>query len=494
MLATYEKALHKLYSPEINKLLIDLRQYRDRINAFLDANASTPEMREEEENTNVASTLASCRIDGVSVTEKRMREIIEGTVTPKARKEREAASYRFALNTIDDSYPYIRISTGAICQLHRDLYRYLDVPFAGRWEDGEEASFRKQELGKAATRLATTVLITKQTLLRDACTNYKQAIARKACDPLVAICMFALDVINIHPFAEGVGRLSRLLTLMTMFQNGYFVGDYVSLARQIEKTKPAYVKAIEAGKRVVPEGGNEDDAETDYEPFVVYLLGAMLDCCREFGERHDLGPVVVEKKRTAPDPAAKAEEERKRRQKQLDVDREERLRQRAAMKAHAEAALNNPPRMSKAGEDLLASKEQKVSNAKHAVDLSTTPAAFQQSSSRSSSPWASHGGQSASARAGAAANEPAGTQASPSSRPSEPAPARPRNQRGGTSNEEVVREYFRTLEGSATKKEVVAACPGMSAKTVERMIQKFMAEGYVEKIGAARSTAYRRAR
>ncbi len=463
MLATYEKALRQLYTPEINKLLIDLRQYKQRINRFLDANATTSEMKEEEAKAKVASTIASCRIDGVSVGEKRMRELMDGTVPAKSRKEREVASYRFTLNTIDDSYPYIRISTGAICQLHRDLYRYLEVPFAGRWEDGEEAIIRKQELGKLATRLASTVFITKQTMLRDACTNYKQALAQKACDPLVAISMFALDVVNIHPFSEGVGRLSRLLTLLMMFQNDYFVGSYVSLAEQIERTKPAYVKAIEAGKRVIPEGGTEDDAETNYEPFVLYMLDAMLACCKKFEQAHDLGPAIVEKP-AVPKPPTKAETKRQNRNKQLDKSREERLRQRAAMKAQANEALNNPPRLSKATGELLAAKEAKVANAKHAADLSSTPAAFQQTRSQSSSPWVSN----------AKTVEPAAAKTS------------------SNSNEETVREFFRNLEGSASKREIVAACPDMSAKTVERMIQKFMNEGYVEKIGAARSTAYRR--
>jgi Fic family protein len=481
MLPAYEKALRKLYTPEVNKLVVDLRQYRQRINRYLDAHATSVRMKEEDAKAKAISTAASCRIDGISVTDHKMSELMEGTAEPKTKKEREVASYRFTLNTIDDSYPFIRISTGAILQLHRDLYRYLDVPFAGRWENPEKDVIRQDEVGKIETRLVSRVLITKQTVLRDACTNYRQAIARKACDPLVAICMFALDILNIHPFADGNGRLSRLMTLLMMYQNGYFVGSYVSLARQIECTKPAYVKAIEASQRIVPEGGTQDDAETDYEPFVLYMLDAMLACCKQFEGTHELPGYVAERPAPTPtatpgSPASAAEAatapgiepeptERQKAAKRIDEDRKERMRQRENLKAQAAAALNNPPRMSKAGESLLAAKEQKVAKAKHANGLyAPYPAAAP------------------------AQQQPTAPQDGP-----DPAAQSARVAHPATSNEDTVRAFFRDLEGTASKREVADACPGMSTKTVERMIQRLMAEGYVAKEGAARATVYRRA-
>ncbi len=471
MLATYEKALRQLYTPEINKLLIELRQYKQRINRYLDKHAKSAAMKDEEEKAKAISTAASCRIDGVSVPEKRLKELMDGATEPKNRKDREIASYRFTLNTIDDSFPYIRISTGAILQLHRDLYRYIDVPFAGRWEDAGKAMVRESELGKLNTRLVSNVFITKQTLLRDACMNYKEAIARKACDPLVAICVFALDLINIHPFAEANGRLSRLMTLLMMYQNDYFVGSYCSLERQIELTKPAYVQAIEAGARIVPEGRTEEDAETDYERFVLYLLDAMLACCKEFEANHELGSYVAEQPVIAK-PAPELSPQQKA-QKKADADRAERLRQREVMKAQAAQALSNPPRMSEAGQSLLAAKEEKVSKAKHANGLFM--------------PYPDD-----IAKAQAAQPRIDSTPKAATSPKAVPAPQATRAAAGGT-NEDVVRAFFANLEGSASKREIAAACPSMSSKTVERIIQRLLAEGSVVKEGAARSTVYRRA-
>ena len=479
MLATYEKALRQLYTPEVNKLLIELRQYKQRINRYLDKHAKSASMKEEEDLAKAASTIASCRIDGVAITERRMDDLMAGTAEPKSKKEREVAGYRFTLNTIDDSYPFIRISTGAILQLHRDLYRYLDVPFAGRWDNAEDAIIREDEIGKLATRLVSTILITKQTMLRDACVNYKQAVARKACDPLVATSMFALDFINIHPFQDGNGRLSRLMTLLMMYQNDYFVGNYVSLESQIERTKPAYVKAIEASKRTIPEGGTEDDAETNYMPFVLYMLDTMLACCKQFESTHELEGYVAE---AAAEPAAvQAEQELTERQKaakKIDEDRAERMRQREVMKAHAAEALNNPPRMSKAGESLLAAKEEKVAKAKHAGGLyapypntASSVGVRQQATSPRIAP----------------AQQETSEQHAPS------AGHRAPSSKMGMSNEEVVRTFFANLQGTASKKEVVAACPGMSPKTVERIIQRLLAEGTVVKEGAARATVYRSA-
>lgn len=484
MLPAYEKALRKLYTPEVNKLLVDLRQHRQRINRYLDTHATSAKMKEEDAEAKALSTAASCRIDGISITDRKMGELMEGTAEPKTKKEREVASYRFTLNTIDDSYLFIRISTGAILQLHRDLYRYLDAPFAGRWEDPEQDVIRQDEVGKIETRLVSKVLITKQTVLRDACTNYKQAVARKACDPLVAICMFALDVLNIHPFAEGNGRLSRLMTLLMMYQNDYFIGSYVSLAHQIERTKPAYVKAIEAGQRTVPEDGTQDDAETDYEPFVLYMLDTMLTCCKQFESTHELPGYVTERPtpasaaasnspigiaETAPVSGVEPEPtERQKAARKIDEDREERMRQRENLKAQAAAALNNPPRMSKAGESLLAAKEQKVAKAKHANGLYAPYPAAATPTQHPETPATPPQAQPASEQSARAAS-----------------PA--------TSNEDTVRAFFRNLEGTASKKEIAHACPDMSTKTVERMIQRLMAEGYVIKEGAARATVYRRA-
>lgn len=470
MQATYEAALRRLYTSEINQLLLDLRRYRDRINRFLDKNITTLAMKKEGEAAKSASTAASCRIDGITVTNKRFDELMSGTIEPKTLKEREIASYRFTLNTIDDSFSYIHVSTGAILQLHRDLYRYVDDDSAGRWEDAKRATVREEAVGKVSTRLATTVLITKQTLLRDACMNYRQAIATKACDPLVAICAFALDVLNIRPFAHANGRLSRLMTLLLMYQNDYFACSFASLEAQIEGTKPAYVKAIEASSRIVPEGGCADDATTDYEPFVVYMLNALLACCREFESKHDLGPVTHDVMPLAPSDSDLRMEggRRKKGSNHPDMNREERMRLRVAMKAEASAALDNPPRLSKAGESLLVTKEKQAS----------TPGA-----SQARTPWSNASdnlAQAASSDDEAHLPQAPSTSAAKKSDSSGAAP----------SNEDRVRAFFDNLEGAAAKRDVVAACPDMSPKTVERMIQRLMAKGYVKKMGAARATVY----
>ena len=528
MLPTYEKALRQLYTPKINGLLIELRQYKTRINTYLDTHAFTPKMKLDAERVQSISTLCSCRIDGISTTDARLQEMMEAGSDPKTTKEREIASYRFTLNTIEDSYPYIKVSTGAISQMHRDLYRYQDAPYAGRWEDLIEGKLREGEVGKLETRLASMILITKQSLLRDACINYKEAIASGACDPLIATFMFVLDFLNIHPFMEGNGRLSRLLTLLLLYKNDYFVCGWASLSEQIEQSKPAYTKAIDSSKRVIPEGCYADQAETDYEAFVEFMLERLLKCCKKFEDEYHLTPVLSSSQtplsqRDENLDESGNEEGAKTKRNPRDVSLEERRVQRAAMQqaakevllghttqksrplgetaglrqeeeAEAPGLLANPPkRVPETKEERLAKRAEMQANAKAALD-----------NSRQTSPQQNQGQEQVETQAQKAAQSKAAVQPEPKVTPQEAtAPQSEASQQKASttrkrpaakgSNEEIVRNFFANLEGSASKKAIVAACPEMSPKTVERMLQKLLAEGTIEKIGAARSTEYQRA-
>ena len=115
------------------------------------------------------------------------------------------------------------------------------------------------------------------------CNSYEKAIARQDVDPLLLMPVFIADFLCIHPFSDGNGRMSRLLTLLLLYQAGYVVGRYVSIEKHIEKTKEVYYQALDE----ISQGWHE--ASDDPEPFIKYMLGVILGCYREFEDRVELG-------------------------------------------------------------------------------------------------------------------------------------------------------------------------------------------------------------
>ena len=129
------------------------------------------------------------------------------------------------------------------------------------------------------------------------CEAYYDVINKTNADPLLIIPMFILDFLCIHPFRDGNGRMSRLLTLLLLYQSEYMVGRYISIEKLIEKTKGSYYEALQDSSRLWHE------EENDYAPFVAYLLGVIAAAYREFFERTRL----IEEKATAkPDRVAEA--------------------------------------------------------------------------------------------------------------------------------------------------------------------------------------------
>lgn len=108
---------------------------------------------------------------------------------------------------------------------------------------------------------------------------YRDAVASEAIDPLLISLIFVFDFTRIHPFNDGNGRMSRLLTLLLLYKAGYMAGKYVSIEKEIERTKNAYYNALAASSQGWHEGRN------DPGPFVRYMLGTILATYREFEER-----------------------------------------------------------------------------------------------------------------------------------------------------------------------------------------------------------------
>lgn len=199
--------------------------------------------------------------------------------TPRTRDESEIVGYRDVLNTIHESHDFIPIRPTYILQLHRDLLKHAGLTYGGRFKNTQNYINETKADGTVVTRFVPLAPYETEPAIEAICESYLRTLAMETVDPLILIPTFICDFLCIHPFNDGNGRMSRLLTLLLLYQNGYEVGKYISIEKQIEKTKDAYCDVLER----IDQGWHEE--ENDPTPFIKYMLQVILACYKEFEER-----------------------------------------------------------------------------------------------------------------------------------------------------------------------------------------------------------------
>lgn len=230
----------------------------------------------------IQSTEASNKIEGIVTTNTRIQQLCAEKTTPRNRDEEEILEYRDVLNTIHESYEYIPIRSSYILQLHRDLYKYSEKTIGGRFKNTQNYIAETRADGTQFVRFMPLAPYETPAAVDAICESFNRAIDACIVDPLVLIPIFINDFLCIHPFNDGNGRMSRLLTTLLLYQCGYVVGRYISIESKIEKTKPAYYSALEQS------GVNWHEGMNDPVPFIKYILGIILSAYRDFDGRVSL--------------------------------------------------------------------------------------------------------------------------------------------------------------------------------------------------------------
>lgn len=230
----------------------------------------------------VQSTEASNAIEGIVTTSTRIKQLVEEKTTPKNRDEQEIAGYRDVLNIIHESFDAIPISQNYILQLHKILYSHMNNPMAGRTKSVQNYISATYPDGHAETLFTPLAPYETPEALDKICEEYNRVIGNMEVEPLIAIPIFIHDFLCIHPFNDGNGRMSRLLTTLLLYRNGFYVGKYISLEAKIAKNKDLYYNAL--GQAQI---GWHEGAE-DAVPFIKYLLGVILAAYKDFEERFAL--------------------------------------------------------------------------------------------------------------------------------------------------------------------------------------------------------------
>lgn len=230
----------------------------------------------------IQSVESSNRIEGIVTTSTRIQALVKEKTTPKNRDEYEIAGYRDVLNTIHESYKYIPLESRYILQLHRDLMQYAVNKEGGVFKSSQNYIQETREDGSTFIRFTPAAPYETPAYIDAICESYRITASQQVVDPLILIPVFIADFLCIHPFNDGNGRMSRLLTLLLLYQAGYNVGKYISIEKHIEKTKPTYYDALQLASQGWHEGKN------DPIPFIKYMLGVILACYREFENRIDV--------------------------------------------------------------------------------------------------------------------------------------------------------------------------------------------------------------
>jgi Fic family protein len=273
----YTKLPAGLLTSETMGLLSAAHEYRGKHAAF--AGKSPKLLSSLIEVARVQSAGASNRIEGIRTTDKRLRDIMASKTDLRSRDEEEIAGYRDVLALISENSETIDVTPNVILQLHKLMYRHTASSIGGHFKIGDNEIRCLLPDGSEYVRFRPMPAVSTPDAMGSLCDALGAGLEAGIVDPLLVSFMFVFDFTCIHPFNDGNGRMSRLLTLLLMYKAGYDIGRYMSVEQEIELTESAYYDALEESSRGWAEASN------DCGPFVRYMLGVTIACYRKLDER-----------------------------------------------------------------------------------------------------------------------------------------------------------------------------------------------------------------
>lgn len=273
----YSEFENRTWDNDILSYIAQIHEYKGKQSLFL--SQKPVELDRLIEIAKNQSTEASNRIEGIVTTNPRLKQLMADKTTPRNRDEEEILGYRNVLNLIHESHDDIPIKPNYILQLHRDLLKYTTLSYGGVFKttaneiDAVMPDGSKQVLFKPVEPYETAESI------NELCETFDIAIKKQIVDPLILIPCFILDFLCIHPFNDGNGRMSRLLTILLLYQSGYEIGRYISIEKAIADTKEAYYDSL------MRSDIDWHTKENDPTHFIKYMLGIILFCYRDFETR-----------------------------------------------------------------------------------------------------------------------------------------------------------------------------------------------------------------
>lgn len=271
----YLEALN--FSPQQASSIQKIGEYRGKQELF---SRQTPEVLESlQQIAMIESSESSNRLEGIIAPHDRIEALVLKSTAPKNRSEQEIAGYRDALALIHESAQYMDFSTNAILQYHSMLYRFMPEE-GGKWKTlNNEIVERNPDGSIKKARFIPVPALETPGAMEALVTRYRQSVNEYRLEPLILIPLTILDFLCIHPFRDGNGRVSRLLTLLLLYHFDYQVGRFISLERIFEESKETYYETLEESSK------NWHKAQHNAYPWMNYFWGVLISAYKEFEKR-----------------------------------------------------------------------------------------------------------------------------------------------------------------------------------------------------------------
>lgn len=275
----YKKLLNLNIPVDIYKIITGIYEYKGKQELYV-INFSDV-LDKMVEVAKIQSTKSSNAIEGISTNDTRLEELMNKKSEPRNRNEAEIFGYREVLDIIHENYDFIDFTKNNILTLHNRLYSYSHESYRGKFKAMDNSIVETNSLGEKKIRFQPVSAFETEKYIDDMIRAYNEAVEADV-PPLLLIPVVIHDFLCIHPFFDGNGRMSRLLTLLLLYKNGFFVGKYISLEMLIEDTKDSYYEQLQASSK------NWHNGTNDELPFIKYMLSIIYKAYSECDNRFQL--------------------------------------------------------------------------------------------------------------------------------------------------------------------------------------------------------------
>lgn len=227
----------------------------------------------------VQSVKSSNAIEGIVTSDQRIAEIVNRSSAPLNHDEAEIAGYRDALNAVHGNFSELDFCKADILGLHQKMLAPSGANDAGKFKTSDNVIIEVDALGKRSIRFRPTPAAETEAAMEQLELAYLDARSNSNVNQLLLVPCVILDFLCVHPFRDGNGRMSRLLTLLLLYKNGFDAGKYISFEEQINLQKAFYYESLKQSSS----GWNEN--ENDYFPFIKNFLSTLYVCYKELDKR-----------------------------------------------------------------------------------------------------------------------------------------------------------------------------------------------------------------
>lgn len=280
--------LNELSLPaQIHSVIAKIHEYKGKQELYVE---NYPDVLAKMINVaKIQSTKSSNAIEGIYINDTRLKELMNNKAEPIKRDEEKIAGYRRVLDLVHDNYLYIEFNKNNILTLHNQLYSYSNARHKGNFKTMDNSIVEVDQNGNKNVRFQPVSSFEAERYFDEMIEAYNVA-AKEGVSPLLAVPAVILDFLCIHPFNDGNGRMSRILTLLLLYKSDYLVGKYLSIEMLIEESKETYYEVLQKSSE------NWHTGENDELPFIKYMLGIVLRAYEECDSRFKL---IAKKKLTS---------------------------------------------------------------------------------------------------------------------------------------------------------------------------------------------------